>query len=53
MTFQLTVTPLPFAAALGLAALAAVFRQGMRLQRERERLQQETERLQKDTEGLV
>ncbi|MDX2400287.1 hypothetical protein [Microbacterium algeriense] len=51
--YQLTVTPLPFAAALGLAALAAVFRQGMRLQREQERLQQETERLQKDTEGLV
>ncbi|WP_337001872.1 MULTISPECIES: hypothetical protein [unclassified Microbacterium] len=51
--YQLTVTPVPFAAALALAALAAVFRQGMRLEQERERLQQETERLQKDTEGLV
>ncbi|MFK0240172.1 hypothetical protein ACIQTX_04850 [Microbacterium sp. NPDC090281] len=51
--FQLTVTPLPFAGALGLLALAAVFRQGMRLDQERERLQLETERLQKDTEGLV
>lgn len=51
--YQLTVTPLPFAAALGLLALAAVFRQGMRLDQDRARLQQETERLQKDTEGLV
>ncbi len=51
--YQLTVTPLPFVAALGLVALAAVFRQGMRLDQERERLQQETARLQKDTEGLV
>ncbi|GAB3595814.1 hypothetical protein [Microbacterium tumbae] len=44
--FRLTVTPLPFVGALGLAALAAVFRQGMRLQREHEALQ-------RDTEGLV
>ncbi|MFK3677916.1 hypothetical protein ACI2IP_09290 [Microbacterium sp. NPDC090218] len=51
--YQLTVTPWPFAAALALAALAAVFRQGMRLEQDRARLQQETERLQKDTEGLV
>lgn len=51
--YQLTVTPLPFAAALGLLALAAVFRQGTRLEQDRARLQQETERLQKDTEGLV
>ena len=51
--FQLTVTPLPFVGALGLAALAAVFREGSRLQREREQLAQETARLQKDTEGLV
>lgn len=51
--YQLTVTPLPFAGALGLAALAAVFRQGTRLEQDRARLQQETERLQKDTEGLV
>lgn len=45
-SYSLTVTPLPFTAALGLAALAAVFRQGLRLQREHEALQ-------KDTEGLV
>ncbi|KJQ55720.1 hypothetical protein [Microbacterium sp. SA39] len=51
--FQLTVTPLPFVGALGLAALAAVFREGSRLQQEREHLAQETARLQKDTEGLV
>ncbi|PRB13093.1 hypothetical protein [Microbacterium sp. MYb62] len=51
--YQLTVTPLPFAAALGLIALAAVFRQGTRLEQDRARLQQETARLQKDTEGLV
>lgn len=44
--FQLTVTPLPLIGALGLAALAAVFRQGIRLQNE-------TERLQRETEGLV
>ncbi|MGW8483110.1 hypothetical protein ACWGJP_08205 [Microbacterium sp. NPDC055903] len=44
--FQLTVTPLPFVCALGLAALAAVFRQGLALQAERDRLQ-------RDTEGLV
>jgi len=44
--FQLTVTPLPLVGALALAALAAVFRQGMRLQREKELLQ-------RDTEGLV
>lgn len=53
VAYQLTVTPWPFAAALGLVALAAVFRQGIRLEQERSRLQQETERLQKDTEGLV
>lgn len=51
--FQVTVTPFPFAYALGLVALAAVFREGSRLQQERELLQQETARLQKDTEGLV
>ncbi|MGM7671769.1 hypothetical protein [Microbacterium sp. A93] len=44
--FQLTVTPLPLIGALGLAALAAVFRQGIRLQ-------QENEALQRETEGLV
>ena len=44
--FQLTVTPLPFFGALGLAALAAVFRQGFRLQ-------QEKAQLERDTEGLV
>lgn len=53
MTFQLTVTPLPFAGALGLIALAAVFRQGLRLEQDRLRLQQEKEALLKDTEGLV
>lgn len=51
--YQLTVTPLPFGAALALVALAAVFRQGSRLEQDRARLQEETERLQKDTEGLV
>lgn len=44
--FSLNVSPLPFACALGLIALAAVFRQGLRLQ-------QEKEALLKDTEGLV
>ena len=51
--YQLTATPLPFVSALGLLALAAVFRQGTRLEQDRAHLQQETERLQKDTEGLV
>lgn len=51
--YQLTITPWPFLAALGLLALAAVFRQGLRLEQERAALQQETERLQKETEGLV
>lgn len=51
--FQLTVTPWPFVGALALAALAAVFREGSRLQQERERLAEETARLAKDTEGLV
>lgn len=44
--YNLSLTPLPFVGALCLVALAAVFRQGMRLQRENEALQ-------KDTEGLV
>lgn len=43
--FQLIVTPLPFAGALALVALAAVFRQGIRLQMEKDRLQRETEGL--------
>ncbi|MCK8478272.1 hypothetical protein [Microbacterium aurugineum] len=51
--YQLTVTPLPFVGALGLLALAAVFRQGTRLEQERIRLQQEKAALQKETEGLV
>ncbi|WP_217180952.1 hypothetical protein [Streptomyces sp. AC495_CC817] len=51
--FQLTVTPLPFAASLALLALAAVFRQGIRLQQEREQLERENQRLLRDTEGLV
>lgn len=51
--FQLTVTPLPFAAALALVALAAVFRQGMRIEQDRVRLQHEKAALEKDTEGLV
>jgi hypothetical protein len=53
IVYQLTVTPWPFVAALGLVALAAVFRQGTRLEQDRTRLQHETERLQRDTEGLV
>lgn len=53
VAYQLTVTPWPFGAALGLLALAAVFRQGMRLEQDRARLRHETERLQKETEGLV
>ncbi len=53
VAYQLTVPPWPFAAALGLVALAAVFRQGMRLEQERARLQQEKETLEKETEGLV
>lgn len=40
--FQLTVTPLPLVGSLALAALAAVFRQGMRLQREKDLLERET-----------
>ncbi|MFF7294257.1 hypothetical protein ACFY9N_17135 [Microbacterium sp. NPDC008134] len=44
-TFQITVTPFPVVAALALIALAAVFRQGMRLQRENAALQKETEGL--------
>ncbi|EYT60221.1 MULTISPECIES: hypothetical protein [Microbacterium] len=51
--YQLTVTPLPFVGALGLLALAAVFRQGTRLEQERAQLQQEKAALEKDTEGLV
>jgi len=53
MTFQLGLSLPAIGGALALAVLAAVFRQGMRLEQERARLQQETERLQKDTEGLV
>lgn len=44
-TYWLSVTPLPFAAALGLLALAAVFRQGMRVEQERAALERETEGL--------
>lgn len=44
--FQLQLTWWPFLAALGLAALAAVFKQGIRLQ-------QDNEQLQRETEGLV
>lgn len=51
--FSLNLTPLPFVGALGLIALAAVFRQGLRLEQDRARLQEETARLQKETEGLV
>jgi hypothetical protein len=43
--FQLTVTPLPLFGALGLAALAAVFREGIRLQTQKELLERETEGL--------
>lgn len=52
-SYQLIVTPLPFGGAIALAALAAVFREGSRLQREREQLQRENAALEKDTEGLV
>lgn len=45
LDYYIFVTPLPFAGALALAALAAVFHQGMRLQREKEQLQRETEGL--------
>lgn len=44
--YYLFVTPLPFAGAVALIALAAVFHQGIRLQ-------QENEQLQRETEGLV
>lgn len=43
--FVVAVTPLPIIAALALAALAAVFRQGIRLQNQNEALQKETEGL--------
>lgn len=45
-TFQIAVTPTPIVAALAALALAAVFRQGIRLQ-------QHNAALEKDTEGLV
>lgn len=51
--FQLTVTALPFIGALMLAALAAVFRQGLRLQQERDDLQRTNEALENETRGLV
>ncbi|WP_144874655.1 hypothetical protein [Microbacterium sp. 1.5R] len=51
--YQVTVTPLPFIGALLLAALAGVFRVGMRLQQERDALQRENETLADDTRGLV
>ncbi|MFJ4222999.1 hypothetical protein [Microbacterium sp. NPDC089695] len=51
--YQLTVTPLPFAGALMLAGLAAVFRHGRRLQLERDALQSENTKLADDTRGLV
>jgi hypothetical protein len=44
-TFQLGFSPVPLLIAAGLAALAAVFRHGMRMQQERDRLQRETEGL--------
>ena len=44
--FQITITWWPMLASLGLAALAAVFRQGIRVQ-------QENDQLQRETEGLV
>ena len=51
--FQLTVTPLPFIGALMLAALAGVFRQGLRLQQERDALQRTNAALEDETRGLV
>lgn len=53
MTFQLGLSLPAIGGALALAALAAVFRQGLSLEQERAQLQKMTERLQKDTEGLV
>lgn len=51
--YQVTVTPLPFYGALLLAALAGVFRQGMKVQQERDALRRENETLADDTRGLV
>lgn len=51
--FQLTVTPLPFVGALMLAALATVFRQGMRVQQQRDELERKNAELENDTRGLV
>lgn len=51
--FQLTVTPLPFVGALMLGALAAVFRQGLRMQQERDTLRRVNEALEDETRGLV
>lgn len=45
-TFPIQITPLPVLTSVALVALAAVFREGVRLQREKQRLE-------KDTEGLV
>ena len=53
MTFQLGLSLPAIGGALALAVLAAVFRQGTRLEQERAQLQQEKTALEKDTEGLV
>ena len=42
------MTPLPFVGALGLLALAAVFREGMRLQAQKEMLEREMEQMDKE-----
>lgn len=51
--FQLTVTPLPLVGALMLAALATIFRQGLKLQHERDALERTNATLENDTRGLV
>lgn len=51
--FHFDVPLLPVGGALALAALAGVFREGARLQRDRERLELENAQLQHETEGLV
>ncbi|GLJ61440.1 hypothetical protein GCM10017576_15690 [Microbacterium barkeri] len=51
--FRIESTLWPVGAALLMAALAAIFRHGARLQSEKARLEDETDRLRRDTEGLV
>ncbi len=53
VVFQLTVTPWPFLAALALAALAAVFRQGMRLEQDRRVCSRRPSACRRTRRGLV